>query len=118
MDKTYARFIEEELTLSILQTNSLDVNIKKLLQESMKQLTPYIETLHYTMQQGPSDQLEIRYESEYFSNVSMLIDGYYSNTSTGRYRMPIAYQRLENAFKKAIQADIEERAIKMMTRNS
>ena len=118
MDVLYEQFVQERITYDILHNDSIEVEKEKLVEDCTKQLLPYIEALHYQVQQTLVEDLTIRAKSKYFSNVQLLIEGYYANTSHKRsnFRMPLSYERIENAFRKAIHTDVEERLVKLRTR--
>lgn len=119
MEDIYGRYIQQRLTMDILHNDSIDFDKNQLLLDCTKQLLPYIEALHYQMQQILVDEVDIKAETHFFSNVKSLIEGYYANTDRrkAKFRMPLAYERIEAAFKKAIEADIDQRIVKMRTRS-
>lgn len=119
IEQQYRDFIEQRITLSVLQTDSLELELERIKKEALVVIKPQIEALIETINSNNNPNVELRLESETFVNAVSLTESLMQQAAARpEKRIPQRQERkLMSIFDDAIAADLNKRHLALQRGN-
>lgn len=119
MDEIYQDFIERRISLDIIRTETINIDIEKTLREIMIILKPEIDGLIAHINATTYSTAETETDSIYFSNLVAITNSFFikSRQNQGKTLTSQDEKEYTRAVEDAIKADLQKRMLNLETGN-